>query len=106
MTRNILRQTVLRFEPNAFELLTECHINFLIFRSLHDHRFQPTSVTGNHCVPFDLVNSQPVNVHQLQRRFERICTSGLIGLRPTRPIFLKTNVEHIALGLAAWNSFF
>jgi signal transduction histidine kinase len=30
----------------VFEKWTECHIDFLIYRSLHDHGFQPSGVAG------------------------------------------------------------
>src|ERR1700724_994235 len=95
----MLRQPFLRFQPNALEKRTECYIDFQIFRSLHYHSFQPSGVAGDHFLPFDLVDPQPVDIHQSQRGFEQVCTADQNRLRPTWSISLEGAIEYIALGI-------
>jgi len=61
---NILRKALFRFQPDALELRTERHVNFLIFSALHDHSFPPPGLTDHELGSSDLLNHQAVIRHQ------------------------------------------
>ena len=67
--RDILRQTLFRFQPDALGLRTEAYVDFLIFRSRRLDGFKPPGVDGKHRVVFDFVDPQSIIAHQSQRRF-------------------------------------
>jgi hypothetical protein len=69
---DILRQMLLRFEPDALELRTEAYVDFLIFGPLRLDGFKPPGVDGKHRVAFDFVDAQSVIAHQSQRRFQHV----------------------------------
>ena len=88
---------------DSSQMRSKCGLNvnvdFLIFRSPRLDGFQPPGVAGNDFVTLDLVDAQSIIAHQPQRRFEQLFTSDQNRLRLTGSIFLKTDVEHVALGI-------
>jgi hypothetical protein len=60
---------------------------------------QPSGVTGDDFGPFDLVDAQSIIAHQTQRRFEQLFAADQNRLTLTGTIFLKSDVEHVALGI-------
>ena len=68
--RDILRQTLFRFEPDALGLRTEAYVDFLIYRSPHSDGFYPPGVDCNNFGSFDFVDAQSLQTHESPCRFE------------------------------------
>jgi hypothetical protein len=84
---DILRQMLLRFQPDALELRTEAYVDFLIYRSPCLNGLQPSGEVRYHFVLSDLVDSQPKSLISRNAGFSRFSPPIKMGLDWPGPYF-------------------